>query len=184
VAGLIVLLGLAPLEGQDMPVPPEQQLVLFPKILEFDRNLQSRAGDEIVIGILYQRNFRDSRNARNDLLSAAEQQSLTTIAGIPVRFVSIDSDEQPLASAVETEQLDLLYVSPLRAFDLQQISALSRQHAFVTLTGVPDYVAEVGIAIGIGSRGGRPEIVINLPACEAGGVDFHSQLLQLARVIS
>jgi hypothetical protein len=181
---MLVLGGLAPLDAQDMPVSPDRQLALFPKILEFDRNLRSRVGDEVLIGVLYQRSFNESRNARDELLAAVEQQSLTTIAGTPVRFVSINVDGRSLTAAVAMLQLDLLYVTPLRAFDVEQISRLSRQLAFVTLTGVPDYVAEVGIAIGIGSRGGKPEIVINLPACEAGGVDFHSQLLQLALVIS
>jgi hypothetical protein len=47
---------------------------------------------------------------------------------------------------------------------------------------VPDYVG-AGCAVGIGTEGEKPLIIINLPAAKAEGADFSSQLLQLAKVI-
>jgi hypothetical protein len=52
----------------------------------------------------------------------------------------------------------------------------------LTLTGVAEYV-RAGIAVGIGVRDDRPEILVNLAAARAAGADFSAQLLLLARVI-
>jgi hypothetical protein len=73
-------------------------------------------------------------------------------------------------------------VTPLRAADLRLLMAAARTSRITTVTGVPEYV-ETGLAIGIGVKGERPEIVINLTASRAEGADLDAQLLKLARIV-
>ena len=68
------------------------------------------------------------------------------------------------------------------AFETEKITGVSRAKKVITLTSVPDYV-ESGLAVGIGVKGGKPRIIINLPAAKAEGANFSSQLLRLAKVI-
>jgi hypothetical protein len=52
----------------------------------------------------------------------------------------------------------------------------------VTLTGMPEYV-EAGVAIGIGERGGRPLIRVNLDASRAQGASLAAELLAISDVV-
>ncbi|MCK4591646.1 MAG: YfiR family protein, partial [Candidatus Latescibacteria bacterium] len=84
--------------------------------------------------------------------------------------------------AVSRNNIDILYVAPLRALGVKTITGVSRAKRILTLTGVPDYV-ESGLAVGIGIKGEKPRVIINSPAAKAEGADFSSQLLKLAKVI-
>lgn len=168
----------------DMAVPAEVQHPLFLKILSYDRNLERRAGSELVFGIAYQGRYRPSVTARDAFVRAAEASAVTRINGIPVRYVPVEaSTPAALARAVERHELDVLYVCPLRAFDVRAIAAVSRSAQVATLTGVPGYVS-AGLAASIDAREGRPEIVINLPAARAEGIKFNAKLLKLVRIVS
>ncbi len=172
----------AALTAQEMAVPVTVQLPLFVKILSFDRNLVAQPSGPIVMGVLYQSKFRASANVADEVRRAAGR--LTVVGnGATLRVIPLDLDETPdLGSALRRLPLTVLYVSPLRAMDLESVAAATRKARILTLTGVPRYVA-AGISIGIDMKGNRPDIVINLPAAKAEGADLDAQLLKLARVI-
>lgn len=179
---LLAVLALLPAAGrmaaQQMPLPVELQFSLFYRILSYDRNQPSRAGDGLVIGVVYQSGFRSSRAARDE----AVRQQPPAAAGHPARFVSIDLDAAAdVATALAETPCDVLYITPLRAVSIGDIAAVSRRRRLPTLTGVPQYV-ESGLGVGVGLRDERPEILVNLEAARAEGSDFSAQLLRLARV--
>ncbi len=165
---------------QPMPLPVKDQMPLFLKILSYDKNLPER-GDEIVIGVVYQERYRNSLLAKDELV--AVMKPYRTVSGRPVRLVPLAIDEKTsLADVLDDPRINVFYVSPLRAVDMEQITTVSRDHEIVTLTGVPSYL-EAGLSVSLDVKGGKPQILINLPASEAEGADFHSQLLKVARVI-
>lgn len=160
----------------------EQQFPLLLKILIFDRNLETKVGDEIVVGILYQERFRRSLSVKDDFINSTNNSTKKSVNNIPFRTVSIDIESNDLETVVMSRKIDLFYVTPLRAFAMDKITNLSRSKRIMTLTGVPEYV-EAGVSVGIGLKGGRPNILINLEAAKAEGVDFSSRLLRLAQII-
>lgn len=182
---MLLLLGAGPvaaLAAQDMAVPVGVQLPLFVKLLSFNRNLAAQPSGPIVMGVLYQRKFRASANVADEVRRAAGRLTVAD-NGAMLRVIAVDLDETPdLGSALNRLHLTVLYVSPLRAVDLESVAAATRKARILTLTGVPRYVA-AGISIGIDLKGNRPDIVINLPAAKAEGADLDAQLLKLARVI-
>lgn len=164
-----------------MPVPVDVQFSLFSKILTFDRNLPARVNDSLVVGLVYQKKFRGSLIVKNKAVEATP--SLKKMGGFNSRCVEIDiSDAADLAKAISKNGVDILYIAPLRAVEMEKIAAASRARQTMTLTGVPEYV-ESGLAVGIGMQGGKPRIIINLPAAKAEGVDFDSRLLKLAKIL-
>ena len=180
---ILILSELTLCQAQEIAVPVEVQVPLFLKILTYERNLEKRAGPEIVIGIIHQRKFRKSLVTRDQFISAVKKLPAPKIGNIPFSCVPIDlSDEVDLNKIISKEKIDLLYIAPLRATGLEPITAASRALQLTTLTGVPEYV-ESGLALGIGTRGGRPQILVNLSAAKAEGADFNSQLLKMARII-
>jgi hypothetical protein len=169
--------------AQTVDVPVEQQYSLFMKMLSFDKNLKDRAGNEIIIGILYQNNFKFSLDTKDNLMKAFNTSSVKDINKIPVRFTPIDIDEvTDLSAAVTKYAISVFYVTPLRAAHLSSIIGLARARQIRTITGVPEYVNS-GLALGIGAKGGKPLILVNLSAAKMEGANLNSQLLKLAKII-
>lgn len=180
---ILVILGTTTLWSQEMSVPIDVQYSLFLKILTFDRNLKSRVGNQIVIGVIYQGKFRKSVNVKDDLISVIDKSPIKNIEDIPIRYALIDiGEEANLDSSVLRINVDILYITPLRAVEIKKITDITRTKRIMTLTGVTDYV-ESGLSVGIGTKGEKPLIIINLPAAKKEGVDFSSQLLKIAKVI-
>ena len=177
---VVALLVLAPcvVTAQHMPLPVELQFSLFYRIMSYDRNQEQRSLDGLVIAVVYQSGYRASRAAHDE----AVRQRPPAEAESSVRFVSVDLDGGgDLAAALADPRFDVLYVAPLRAVGIADIATACRRRRLLCLTGVPEYV-ESGLAVGVGLRGERPEILVNLAAARAGGADFSAQLLRLARV--
>lgn len=166
-----------------MAVPLEIQVPLFSKILSFDRNLKSRAGSEIVMGIVFQSKFRTSLNARIRFEQVVREIGIKEINGIRVTLVPLDIYETGLEKALTEHQVDIVYITPLRAVDIKEISELCRKQKVLSLSGVPGY-CNSGLIVGVGIKGGKPEIIVNLQKAKDIGVDFRSQLLKLARIVN
>lgn len=164
---------------EEMPLPVKDQMPLFLKILSYDKNLPHR-GDEIVIGVMYQERFRSSILAKDEVMEV--MQSFEAVSGRSIRLVPLAIDENTaLDERLDDPAINVFYVAPLRAFDLQKLTDVSRTREIITLTGVPAYL-DAGLSVSLDVKGGKPLILINLPASEAEGADFHSQLLKFAQV--
>lgn len=169
--------------AQEMEVPVQVQFPLFLKILSFDRNLRARVGNEIVFAVIYQAKFRRSLNVHDNLLDVFDKETEKGVENIPLRVISIDLERlEELPDVLKNNQVDIMYLAPLRAMPIDAIADIGRALNIITLSGVPAYCLE-GIAVGIGSRGGNPLIIINRVAARAQGADFSSRLLSRARVI-
>jgi hypothetical protein len=168
---------------QDMQVPVEQQVPLIMKILSFDRNLTKRVDKEIVFAIVYQKKFRKSLDTKLGFEETLDKLSLTKIDSLPIKFISIDiGDDTNLASVLDKSKINVLYLAPVKTIRVEEISEISKRLQITTITGVAEY-SEKGMAVAIGAKGDKPEIIINLTAAKAEGINFNSQLLKLAKIV-
>ena len=137
-----------------------------------------------MVGVLFQSRYRTSANVADEVCRALQDSfPPARSARWSCSCVAIDLDAiSALDSALKRKGVRVLYVSPLRAVHLEDVTAVSRAARITTLTGVPRYV-ETGLAIGVDMKGERPEIVINLAASRAEGADLTAHLLKLARVV-
>lgn len=184
-ASLIVTLMLLitpELISQKMEVPVEIQVPMLLKILTFDRNLEKRSGKKFTIGVIYQSKYKDSFEAGEKFIESINKISIKKIKDIPIEVVSIDVDSSDLENGILRNEVDGLYIAPLRAFDIQRILKISQDRKIISMTGVVEQVNS-GISIGIGSKGDKPLIIINLRSTKLEGIDFSSQLLKLAKII-
>lgn len=183
VAAVFAALALAAVAARaaESPIPAELQVQLLLRIFSFDRALA--ADDELVVGVLVQKRHRASYDAAEEMLAALRAAAGEAAGGRRVRALAIACETpDALVAALDREPVDILYVTPLRAFAVDRIAAAVRPRRVRTLTAVPDLV-EQGLGVGLGLRDDRPEIVINLSAAQAEGADFSSQLLGHARVL-
>jgi hypothetical protein len=181
---VLVLLAAATPRGQAqrMDTPAGLQFPLLLKILQFDRNLAARAGDEVVIGIVYQGTFRTALGVKKEIEKAADQMGQPRVLNLPVRVVGVDVEKTNLVAAIDSLHIDVVYVAPLRGMDISAIKNLTRRRKITSVTGVEEYVRG-GLSVGVGVARQKPCIVVNLEASRAEGADFSSRLLHLAKLV-
>jgi hypothetical protein len=183
---LVVVLALTVVSSspaQEMAVPVEVQMPLLFKVLSYDHNLLSKAKEQLVVGILFQGAVASSSETKDAALRLHADGSLSSMDGIPLEFVPIDISEDPdWPAKVAFMAPDILYVAPLRGVAIQSVATITRAHQIATITGIPEYV-DRGLGIGIAGKEDKPQIVINLPASKAEGLNIGSQALKLARLV-
>ncbi len=167
---------------QDMAVPVDLQYELFLKIISFERSLMSRNNNSLVIGILYQSRYSTSRNTKDEFLKTLLDHPVKEIKGCPIKYALIDVMTEDVSESIAAHNVSILYLTPVRALDIEQIAETCRSHKILSLSGVPEY-CERGLSVAIGQKGAKPEIIINLNAAKAEGTDFSSQLLKLAKIL-
>jgi hypothetical protein len=172
-----------PARGEEMAVPLELQLPLLLKVLTYDLKLEARAGAELNIGVVYDSSDPGSVRARDEVTALLGAFSTKTVKGLPIRFVTLDAAEgADLEGAARAGKVALLYLAPGVAPRLASLTRISQANRMTTATGVPAYV-EQGVAVGIGVRQDRPQILINLRASRSEGSAFDASLLRIARVV-
>jgi hypothetical protein len=170
------------LRAQDAPLSIDLQMSLLMKVMSFDRNFSSRTGDVVVIGIVYQGRFRTSYETGQQAIRFIETHPAMTIGKKRVRAVGLDLDNLPAEALSRGGEISVLYISPLRSYNIEDLVSMANTTGLVTVTGTPDYV-ESGVAVGFDLIGDKPRILINLTSAKAEGCDFDSQLLKLSRVM-
>lgn len=179
---IIIFVWFGSQNAQEMPIPIDVQYKLFSKILTYERNLKED-NDEILIGIIYQDLFRTSLLTKNEFIENFNKSAQKSIDNIPIHCKTISlNSEKELIETLESSEIDILYVTPLRSFNLKTIVQESRKNKILTMSGVPEYI-EAGLSVGIGISGNNPQILINLPASKAEGANFSSKLLKIAKII-
>lgn len=171
------------LRGQESSLPASLQVSLFSRILSFDLDLEDRVPGEVVVGIVFQERYRTSFLVKDKLLALGGTDGMVA-GGKPVRFVPIElKGTTSLPEDLQSLGVNHLYLTPLRAVDVGAIARSAAAHGILTLTAVPEYT-ERGVAVGLGTRAGKPEILIHRGMAEEAGARFSSELLKLVRIVT
>ncbi|MFH0988437.1 MAG: YfiR family protein [bacterium] len=169
--------------AQEMTLPVEDQVPLLMKILTYDRSLTKGGNLKIVIGVLYQSSVRSSLTVKEEFLARIKQSDIVRILGQQPECHALEYvSESQVLEEMRKFRINVLYVAPLRAVPLQGIRKITIELNVLSITGIPSYV-EAGLSIGIGSKGEKPQIIVNLPSAKQEGADISSQLLRIAKVL-
>lgn len=166
------------LGAQEMEIPVSIQVPLFLKVVSFDRRHVPQPDRPLVLAVVFQGRNRASLTARNDVMRIVSSGN----AGMAVVAREIDLDAERLDSALARVGAEVVYIAPLRAFDIADVARVTRAAGVTTFTGVPDYV-QLGLAVSVRLQGDRPKLLVNLPASRLEGADFSAELLKLAQVV-
>jgi hypothetical protein len=169
--------------AQEMPLPIENQVPLFIKILNYDRQFKTRISNSVVIGILYQNKFRASSIAKDEFIKYLFLNSENSIDGKPFSCIPIEYNNlENLEKLAGEKNLNILYVTPMRSTDIIKVSRICRENKIISISGVPEYIRE-GLSVGLDMKSDNPKILINLDAAKSEGADFKSQLLKISEII-
>jgi len=183
--GLCLLLSFLQLGNawkQEIEVPVKVQYALFLKILSFERNLKKKKGSSLKVGVVFQEKFRISSMIEKEIRELVGDGTAKNATQKRIEYTQINLDETSVQTILENQELDVLYIAPLRAVEVSSIRDIAQKQNLVTLTGVPDYVKD-GIMVGIRLKAKRPNILINLESARASGANFSSRLLKSATII-
>ncbi len=169
--------------AESMAFSAEIQVPLLLKILTYDRQLEAKAGTDLVIGIIHDPADRDSSKAADEIATTLYKFAGKTVKRLPIKYFLIEyTKPADLEAFVKAKGINMLYVTPGVSRALPDIIKLSQARHLTTTTGVPDYVRK-GVAVGIGERQNKPQILINLPASKSEGSEFDASLLRIATVV-
>lgn len=167
--------------GQEMPVPVNLQVTLLLKVLTYDRNL-SRVGDILTIGVLVDPDDPVSVAVAEQVIAILAAASGKRVKSLSIRVVRIElRANAPVDESIAESGANVLYLTPGLQTRLEAVVQISQAQGLVSLTGVPDFVSQ-GVAVGIGARQDKPEILINLASARLEGSRFDASLLRLSRV--
>ena len=179
VLGICALFASSPARADRLSAPLEAAIHL--RALGYDRALRQRAGDTVVIAILYDPSSDDSVQAKDEMAQAFRSLSgKMQVQGLPIAVKVVPyKDSWPgsdLAGAAAA------YVAPGLSAHLNDIKTQAARNGIPTLCGDRD-LAVAGLSIAAYPKGSSPGLTINLPAARADGMDLDSRLLAIAEVL-
>ena len=161
--GIVLTGGAAANSVDPMPVPLDLQAALFKKIFEYDRTLQDRGA--VLVAVV----------GPPDSPVSDEVVSAFSAAGLSAERIDPSSLEKRLLDVA------VVYVTP--GLDFGFLTSFCEKNGLLSISGVPEFVARGDVAIGVGIKDQKPEIVVHLRRVKAEGHDLAAGLLEVARVI-
>lgn len=171
--------------AEPMPLKPDLQLPLILKVLTYDRHFESKAGTQVVVGIVYAPTDPTSVAAANEVGDVLFRFQDKTVKRLPIRFRLVEyTTPDALERTIARWGISVFYVAPGNARNLEGIVGVSQAKGVTTTTGVPEYVRRGGgVSVGIGLNDDRPQILINISSARCEGSEFDASLLRIASVI-
>ncbi|HXU74577.1 MAG TPA: YfiR family protein [Polyangia bacterium] len=164
-------------------VAPDKQAVILARALAYDDNLRGRAGDTLVVGVIFKPGAGGSESAADGMVRAFKALEGVKVQNLPLRVVKLAySSKDALHSAVSSQGIDALYVCPGLEGDQGGIRDESHRDHILTIASREDQLS-AGLSLGVFTYDGKTTIAVNLPVSKEEGASFSSELLRLARVI-
>ena len=164
-------------------IPPERQAMILTRALSYDNNLRSRAGDTVVVAIVYKAGNGASESMAEAMLRAFKALESAKVQELPFRAVKVAfTGKDALRSAILSQGIDALYGCVGLEAEQGTLKELSHHEHVLTIGAREDQVSG-GMSLGVFVTDGKPTITVNLQASRDEGASFSSELLRLARVL-
>jgi hypothetical protein len=183
IACACVLLCLVPRVSHADAVAPDKQAVILARALAYDDNLHTRAGESLVVAVIFKAGQGGSESAADGIVRAFKAIEGVKVQNMPLHVVKIAyGGKDALHGVVSSQGIDALYVCPGLEGDQGGIREESRRDHILTIASREDQLTS-GLSLGVFLFDGKTTITVNLPASKEEGAAFSSELLRLARVI-
>jgi TonB family protein len=181
-AAFLTLAGVTPAWAEAEPAPePKAALPMMLRVLTYDSNFGKRGSGDFVILVASE---SDQAGARGDFLSLARSLKIAGLRDRPLKFVGGDfNDFGSLRSLAQESRANALMALPgLSKAGLRAMVRVAEEQQIYTLALDPGLVVD-GLGVGVSSKDGKPQLVINIKATNAVDAHFETAVLKLARLI-
>ena len=163
--------------------PARRDALVFLRVLAYDKQLAHRAGDTVIVAVVYPAASVTARGERDAWLKALAEVKRIKVAGRAVVAVAVGYDGK---TAFDRQMKDLAPAAVLLCAGLSDtiadVRAVTRARQILSFSRA-ERDARAGLAVALVSGAERDEIVINLAASRAEGAKLDAGLLQLARLV-
>jgi hypothetical protein len=155
-------------------IPPSHKVKVLLTALSFDKSLKTRASGKIVIGVL----------GNCATTTALQEASGKAINGLPIAVESLGEwkSGSDLEQVLKKNAVTVLFVCSVPGDSWGALTKAANKEKAVTLAEDASWV-EDKLALGVGEKNGRAELVINLEAARAAGAEFDARIFGVARVV-
>jgi hypothetical protein len=182
-ACFILVVCLWPRVSRADQVAPDKQAVIIARALAYDDNLRGRAGDSLVVAVLFKPGAGGSEGVADGMVRAFKALEGVKVQNLPLRVVKIAyGGKDALHGAVTGQGIDAVYVCPGLEGDQSGIREESRRDHIITIASREEQLTS-GLSLGVFQFEGKTTITVNLPSSKDEGAAFSSELLRLARVV-
>jgi hypothetical protein len=182
VVAVSIALGLCGVARAD-DVPPDRQALILTRTLAYDNNLRSRAGDAVVVAVIFKRGNAASEAAAGPILQGFRALEGVKVQDLPFHAVQLAyANAAGLKSSIESQGIDVLYICPGLDSEIGAIKEISH-HAHVLTIGAKEEFVKSGLSLGVFVVDAKNTITVNLPATHDEGAAFAAELLRIGRVI-
>jgi hypothetical protein len=170
-------------DSEAAELAPAKQAVFLARVIAYDGNLKTRAGEAVNIGILVKKGDVGSESMSDSLVKAFASLGAPTILGLPLKVSRIYfTGRDALDHAVKDEGIDTLYICSGLDSNLTDIKSVARTRKAMTV-GSNEAHVQLGISLGVFIVDGKNTILVNLEASREEGISFGPEFLRLATVV-
>lgn len=186
--GVALLIGVASVSTPrfahaDAALPAKAQANVLARVLAYDSKLKARAGDAVVVGIVYAPASNASTAEADEMFTAFKGLEKFVLLGLPLRVEKIAyTDGNTLKAAIKERGIDALFVCTALDADITPITTVTRDLDVISMTAARRYVS-AGVAIGSVVVENKPSILFNRKASDQEGSQFTSQFLGLTTAV-
>jgi hypothetical protein len=162
-------------------VPLGLQVELIAKVADYDRTLPGRGEGMIRVLVVTRAGVAESASAGARVLNALS--ALATISGLPHQDSSVEfTDVSSLIALCRVRGVSILYMTPGLVDVDENISKELVNIPVLSVSASAEGTAK-GMVLGFDLAGGKPKLVVNLPASKRQGVRLSVEVLRIATVI-
>jgi TonB family protein len=178
------LMGSASVRADAGALGADQRVKSLMRVLAYDRQLEARKdGGKIFIAVVFRPDAKDSAVEKDEVLAALGGLGAFKIKGLSVAYAALPySDPASLATGLGSRRVAAIYVCGGLADALGGIQKLAARSKIATMSGSEPFT-EKGLAFAVVQKGGKTQIVVNLAAAKAQGLDLDASLLGIATVL-
>jgi hypothetical protein len=157
---------------------PALALTLMLKVITYD-NAFARTGEgAFVVLVPY---AGADREQADEVIAAADTLAQKMILHRTLKFVPVKAEELSAKAAEQHASAVLMPPGAPASLTQRIVSVAASQHIY-SLAMDPERVDE-GIALGVGTNNGKPQLVINITSARAEGCDFQPSVLKVAKTV-
>lgn len=172
VAAVVVVAGVA-----HAGLPLDRVAAIAVRALSYDRGLKARAGNRVDLLVITTAAAKDASAAAFAALDGVNVQ------GVPLSVVVTTAGADDLTRVLDDRAADAVFVADGRPDAIAVLSVLAQKRGFLLVVVDRAQLAAGAHLAVVDGGGGKPRLVVSLPATRAARIELGSELLTLAEVL-
>ncbi|MEZ0311477.1 MAG: YfiR/HmsC family protein [Myxococcota bacterium] len=180
---VLTLISARPAYGEPQ-MSSQRQAAILGRVLAYDRGMKERAGDSVVVAVLYRMGNPGSETCSNQMFEGFRSVERFVLHGLPFKVIRLTYDAGGVwRDTLRSDGVDAMYVCDGLDEELDTIASTARQRKITTMGAREEFVTRA-LAIGVFASDDKPVILINYAVSQEQGAVFGSELMRVATVIN